>query len=424
MKKILIFLAVIAAALLSGCNKGGMNQNSTDLRAINAVVDAEPVDVLVDGDVKFTNVAPNTATSYTNFDSGGRQVLIRSSTNQATFFDRPVTFTGDSRSSLLIFGHRSSMSTVLLVDDTTAPSSGKARVRFVGLASDVGSVDVYITQGTISSGPAFVSGVLSGVVTAAGEVSGGAYQIIVTTAGTQDVLFQTSAPFSFQAGNNYTLAITPSLGGKLVSAMVIEPGTSGAVTLLSNPISRVKAVNAIADSSGVNFKADGNVILTAVPFTGISSYVNSAGGSHTLAIEASNVPGTNIATLATTLDSARDYTLLASGSMASPRLTLLTDDNSPPSAGNVKIRFVNAVANSNVDALVNFASQVQGIAPDTASTYFTVGANTNYTITFTTPGGVNVIATLTGVQLDAGNVYTVYVFGTTSSAQAKIVRDR
>ena len=419
------FLALLAVAFIAvGCNKSGTNQNSTDLRALNAVVDSEPVDILVDSDVKFANVTPNTATGYTNFNSGTRELLIRSSTNQATLYDKQVTFNSDSRGTLLVYGRRAGMAAIFLIDDTTAPTSGKARVRFVGLAADAGAVDVYLTTSSAITGPAFVSGAIVGAPTTAGEITGGGYQIIVTSTGTQDVLFQSSTAFNFASGNNYTIAITPSLGGKLVNAMVIEPGLNGPVTILSNPISRIKAANAVSDSTGLNFKADGTVILTAVPYTGVSSYVNSAGGNHNLAIEQSNVPGTNIATLATTLASARDYTLLASGTIAAPKLTLITDDNSPPTLGNVKLRFLNAVTNSNVDALVNFASQTQGIVPNSASGYYTVAANTNYTITFTTPGGVNVIASLTGVQLDAGNIYTAYVFGTTSNAQAKLVRDR
>jgi hypothetical protein len=419
------FLALLAVAFIAvGCNKSGTNQNSTDMRALNAIVDAEPLDVLVDSDVKFSAVAPNTATAYANFNSGGREVVIRSNTNQAILYDKTVQFPSDSRGTLLVFGHRSTATTLFLADDTTSPSSGKARVRFVGLSTDSGAVDVYLTTTTALTGPAFVSGALPGAVSAAGEVTGGGYQIIVTASGTQDIIFQSSTAFNFQAGSNYTLSIIPSLGGKLVNAAVIEPGTSGAVTFLSNPIARLKGANAIADSSGINFKTDGTIILTAVPFTGVSSYVSSAGGSHNLQIEQSNVPGTNIATLSTTLSSARDYTLLASGAIASPKLTLIPDDNSPPSTGNVKIRFVNAITGSNVDALVNFASQAQNIAPNSASSYYTVAANTNYTITFTTPGGVTVIASLANVELDAGNVYTAYVFGSTSNAQAKLIRDR
>src|SRR4051812_15389724 len=64
------FLALLAVAfIVAGCNKGGTNQNSTDMRALNAIVDAEALDVLVDADVKFAAVAPNTATSYSNFSS-------------------------------------------------------------------------------------------------------------------------------------------------------------------------------------------------------------------------------------------------------------------------------------------------------------------------------------------------------------------
>jgi hypothetical protein len=425
MRKLFLLLAFIAAAILAaGCNKGGSNQNSVDMRALNALVDTEPVDILVDSDVKFSAVAPVTATNYTNFNSGDREVVIRSNTNQAVLFDKTVNFPSDSRGTLLVYGHRSSTTTLFLSDDTTSPSSGHARVRFVNLSVDTPSVDVYLTTTSALTGPPFVSGAVPGAVTAAGEVSGGGYSIIVTTAGTQDILFQSTAAFNFQSGNNYTVSVIPSLGGKLVNAAVIEPGTSGPVTFLQNPISRIKGSNAITDSTGVNFKQDGTIILTAVPFTGVSSYVNSAGGQHNLAIEQSSVPGTNIAAITATLTSARDYTLLASGTVAAPTLTLITDDNSPPAAGNVKIRYMNGITGSNVDALLNFASQAQNIPSNSASSYFTVAPNINYTITFTTPGGVTVIASLNNVELDAGNIYTAYVFGTPANAQAKLTRDR
>ena len=54
----------------------------------------------------------------------------------------------------------------------------------------------------------------------------------------------------------------------------------------------------------------------------------------------------------------------------------------------------------------------------------TVGAATNYTISFTTPGGVTVIGSISGVELVTQQVYTAYLFGTSSSAQVKLVRDR
>ncbi|HET9652149.1 MAG TPA: DUF4397 domain-containing protein [Usitatibacter sp.] len=419
-------LAMLAAALLAAaCHNGGINQNSTDLRALNAVPDAEPLDVLVDGDVKFGAVPSGTATSYTNFDSGSREVVVRSSTNQGVLFDKSLTFSGDSRGTLVVFGRRNAINTLFLVDDTTTPASGKTRVRFAGAAADAGSIDVYLTTSDLSgAGSAAISGTVAGGVSAVSEVATGSYRVILTTAGTQDILFQSAGTVALNAGAGLTLAATSSLGGKLVNAVIIEPGTSGAVTPLANPVARIKAANAVADSTALNFKADGAMLLTAVPFAGVSSYVNTAAGSHALQLEASNVPGANAATATRSLEAARDYTMLATGSIASPGIALIADDNTLPSSGNAKLRFVNAAGGANVDALVNFASQATGIAPATASAYYSIAAGTSYTITFTTPGGVNVVASLTGVELDSGNVYTAYVFGPASNAQAKLVRDR
>jgi hypothetical protein len=77
-----------------------------------------------------------------------------------------------------------------------------------------------------------------------------------------------------------------------------------------------------------------------------------------------------------------------------------------------------------VDVLLNFAQQATGIPSIGASSYYQIAAGTNYTISFTTPGGITVIASLTNVELDALNVYTAYLFGTSSNAQVRLVRDR
>ncbi|HET7402041.1 MAG TPA: DUF4397 domain-containing protein [Usitatibacter sp.] len=418
-------LALLAAAfLVVGCNKGGTNQNSTDLRALNVVVDAEPLDVLVDNDVKFTKVAAGTTTDFTNFDSGTRSVIIRSSTTLATLATLQINFPSDSRGTLVMFGKRAALGVTLLTNDTITPGAGNARVSFVGLAPDAGSVDFYLVTGnTITGATPTVAAVTAGIATPAVEVPGNNYNIIVTTAGTQDVVFQTSAPVNIAAGSTFTVGVVPSLSGKLVNGLLINQG-SGTVTPLSNPIARVKAANGIPGDTTLNFKADGTVLLTAVPFTGVSSYVSTASGSHALQIEASNVPGTNIASITKTLDPARDFTILAMGTIAAPTLSVLADDNTVPSTGNSRLRFVNAVAGLNVDVLVNFASQATNIAPGTASPYFTIAAGTNYTITFTTPGGVNVVATISGAELDSGFVYSAYLFGTPTSARAILVRDR
>ena len=93
--------------------------------------------------------------------------------------------------------------------------------------------------------------------------------------------------------------------------------------------------------------------------------------------------------------------------------------------GLAKLRFANAmVGSAGTDVLVNFASQTTGLAYTSASAYYSLGPSTSYTITFTTPGGVTALATLSGVEIDAGGVYTAYLLGTTTAPQARLVRDR
>jgi Domain of unknown function (DUF4397) len=426
MKKhyLLIAAAFAVLALVSGC-KGKNSQNTTDMRSLHAVVDAEPLDVLVDSDVKTSALPFGSTSSYVQFDSGTRDVQVRSTTAQTILSDKQLSFSSGVNNTLVIYGKRAAMQTQVVLDDTVSPSSGHFRVRALNLAPDAGAVDLYVTTGPISSsGGSIVPAASYGALTGAAEVANGSLQVTLTTSGTQDILFQSPAQ-NFSDNSTYTIVVLPSLSGKLVSAVLLTQGANPSGTLLQNPFARVKAVNAIPDASALNFKADGTVLLSSVPFMGSSNYVTTAAGTHSLQIEASNVPGTIIASLSKALGAATDYSAIAAGSLAAPSLIAIADDNSLPTSGFAKIRFVNAQPGSAaVDVLLNFAAQTTGLPAGSASTYFQVTPSLTYTITFATPGGVTVIATLSPVEIDAGAVYTGYLFGTGSSAQVRLVRDR
>jgi len=414
----------MAVVGLAGCHNGGSKQNSTNMRVLNAVADAEPLDVLVDSDQKFGAVAPNTVTGYANFDSGTRDTQARSSTNQSILLDKQVSYGSDATGTLLLYGHRSTMQASFVPDDTTAPSSGHARIRAVGLAPDAGPVDVYLTPTDISAGPPILTSVTFGNTSSVTEIPSGTYKIIVTTAGTQEILLQSSTTVSVGAGDNDTIAVMPTLGGKLVNAAFLQQGVNGAAVVITNPLARLKAVNGLTDTT-VNVKLDGNTLLSNVPFAASSTYLTTSSGSHTVSVEPVNVPGSTIASVTSTLTAGRDYTAVTAGTGAAARMAILTDDNSLPNTGFAKIRFVNALADgATVDVLLNFAQEATAIPSIGASSYFQTAAGTNYTISFTTPGGITVIASLTNVELDALNVYTAYLFGTSSNAQVRLVRDR
>lgn len=424
------WLAALLAALavLSGCHNSGHPQNSTDMRSVNAVADSEPLDVLVDNDVKTSGLALGQTSSFSEFDSGTRDVKIRSSTTGSILSDKSVSMASGVANTLLVYGHRASIQTQLLVDDITPIDSGELRIRLVNLAPDAGAVDMYLAA-PITSAPVVIGGAIFGTVTGSAEIAPGNLPITFTSSGTQDVLFQ-SAPQAFTAGNYYTVLVVPTQGGKLVSGLILTQGFDGTGTFLQSSVSRIKTVNDISDSTTVNFKVDNTPVLRAIPFGGNSSYLNTASGNHELEVEASNVPGTNLAATQVNLLSARDYTVLATGTLASAQVTALLDDNTLPAAGFGKLRFVNGLnGGGNVDFLVNSALQTSAVPFAGASSYFSLAPSTTaptntYTITATTAGGVTVLATLTPVEIDAGGVYTVYLMGTPSNAILVLARDR
>lgn len=424
MKRWCIALMIAAAALAGGCNKSGKNQNSADARVLNAVIDAEALDVLVDDDVKQAAVALGVTTGFSTFNSGGRDVKIRSSVNGTTLLEKSLNFPSGSQQTLVVFGRRATMGTLLLLDDTTDPSSGKFKVRAVGLSPDAGAVDVYIVNGDVANVPATISSIGYTSATDFVEVAEGDYRVVYTAVGTKEVLFESPSQ-RFSAGSKNTLAVFPTTGGRLVSAVFLTSGSSAAGTFIANTKARVKAVNAIPDSNALSYFGESTALLSNVPFQGASSYVTTTTGARTLRIEASNVPGTTVASLAQALGAGQDYTMLAVNPLAQASLIALLDNNALPSTGKARVRFVNALAGSgNVDVLVDFASQASGIAFRAASAYVEITAGSTYTVTFASAGGVTSLATLTPVEFLSGAVYTVYLVGNGSSGVAKIARDR
>ena len=421
----LVALSVVLA-LGSACHKG-KNQNSTDVRVVNSVAASAPIDILIDGDVKLAGVAYGVTSSFAEFGSGDHELVVRNTTTQTVLYDKTMSFGSGATTTLVVYGNPAAVGVLQLDDSTTSPSSSaNFKIRTVDGSPDAAAVDVFVTQANdISSAPATFSGALYGAASGFAEAPAGNYNIFVTIAGTKDILYQTTSTIALAANTDYTFVVVPSGGGKLANGVLYAQGSNGTGTYLPNTFGRVKAVNGVPDSVGLTFKVDGTPVLSAVPFAGNSSYVSALAGSRTISVEASNVPGVSLTSTQLQINPARDYTIAAVNALAQVSLVAFVDDNTLPGAGLAKIRFGNLeVGSTNVDVLLNFANQVSALPYATVSSYYSVGPSLTYTISFTSAGGVTVIATLSPVELDAGGVYTAYLVGTPSAPRIVLSRDR
>ncbi len=94
-----------------------------------------------------------------------------------------------------------------------------------------------------------------------------------------------------------------------------------------------------------------------------------------------------------------------------------------PGTGKARVRFVNLnIDNAAVDVLSNFTKSVGNLAYLGASPYQDLDAGT-YTFAFNTSNANVVVATTDTLTLETGKVYTLFLFGTGTAADTRLVTD-
>lgn len=176
----------------------------------------------------------------------------------------------------------------------------------------------------------------------------------------------------------------------------------------------LRVVHASADAPSVDVLVDGTAALSNVPFTAFSEYLSVPAGTRRLQVRAS---GTNTIVIdaGAPLAPGRQYTVVALNEVAMIEPLVLTDDNSAPAAGSVKVRLVHAspvagavdiyVTGPNAD-LSMAAPTLAGVPFKGVSDYLEVPAGT-YQIRVV-PAGTKTVALDSGpVTLTAGQIRTV-----------------
>jgi hypothetical protein len=120
-----------------------------------------------------------------------------------------------------------------------------------------------------------------------------------------------------------------AVGVSLLSVVLTSTGCGS-----SN--ANVRLVNAITGTSSVDMLLDNKNTISGISYGTASGYVKVGGGSHNLIVE---VTGNTSPLINQTFSfSSGDTTVVATNSSA----VVLTDDNSAPSSGNIRIRVINA----------------------------------------------------------------------------------
>lgn len=101
----------------------------------------------------------------------------------------------------------------------------------------------------------------------------------------------------------------------------------------------VRVVHASPDAPEVDVLLDDAVVLSAVPYLGVSEYLEATDGEHNLKVNAAGT-STTVIDEDVTLTDGTDYTVIASGLVAAITPIILVDDNTTPTAGNARVRAI------------------------------------------------------------------------------------
>ena len=126
---------------------------------------------------------------------------------------------------------------------------------------------------------------------------------------------------------------------------------------------RLRVVHASPDAPNVDVLVDGKIVLTNVPYQTASGYLTVGAGSRKIEVRATG-GSQDVINVTVSLTKNKDYTVLAVDTLANITPLLLQDDNTPPAAGNIKLRLVHAAPSvAGVDIYVGAPGSGVGGSP-------------------------------------------------------------
>jgi hypothetical protein len=173
------------------------------IRVMHDSPDAPNVDVFVDGEPMFENVAYSTTSNYQALASGLHRVQISPAGKSVddSVIDINVDLTRGKPYTVLALGKFTSIKSQLLPDTSKAPPADSARVRIIHAATDIGTVDIYPSGSTVPLLTDQYFGSADYV-----NIPAGAYTFDATPAGSTEIVL-TSQQLKFEPGWVYSLVI-------------------------------------------------------------------------------------------------------------------------------------------------------------------------------------------------------------------------
>src|SRR5215831_18834174 len=398
---------------LAGCDSGegvGAAPSQTRLRVVNLVPNAAFLTLTLDNDSPVvTGLGFQQLTGYIQVTAGTREFKVSVDSSQTFIIDISATIIAGTDNTFVVAGPvEDAIGNLILDTQLLTPNGGTFAVRALNTVAGSPPLDIYFTAPGIdlnATAPALTNVTFGQAISVFASVNTGSYEIRATPTGTKEVIYDTGV-VAF-GDKTFVEAIIYGTGSaRLVDVAMLNIDSDGTGQVLPSLLAEFKLLNA-ASVGPLNVFVDGNLILSNVPFAGVSNYQITTAGSHTIEVQAASTPGATQLAIPVNLGAASDTSIAVSGAEGALQGLVLNDNNLPPGFGHARIRFVNASpAFPAVDAYINFVKQFTNIVSNSASPSTEITADftgtTVYEFDFNLAGTTTPVVQLPGVVVIAG----------------------
>ena len=217
------------------------------------------------------------------------------------------------------------------------------------------------------------------------------------------------------------LTLVMSLVVLMIAGLVLVPLSTSA-QMGGDGESKVRVVHASPDAPAVDVYVDGAEVLSDVSFFTASDYLAVPAGDRLVQVTvADDDPENAVISETLTLDTDAAYTVAATGTLSEIAPTVIVDDLSAPAEGDAKVRVYHFSPDAPaVDVLNDGSPLIENLAFPSESDYLSVPAGT-YDLAVTETGTTEpVVIDLTGTELMAGNIYSVFAVDELAQIRAEL----
>jgi len=424
LKNLFLLFAALPLALLSACGGSDDDDGPGQVRLINATTEYASLDFYASDARVSAAVLQDSVSDYVSLGSGSVTFKLKVADSATTSLATARTVTSGVNSTLVAYTTGGTLRTVYMNESEGAPTSGTAKLRVFNGSSEAGSLDVYLTSvgGTLDQVSALINSLGSTYFSSYGEIGRGSYRLVVTSPGNKTDIRLDIPSISFADQQVATLILTNTPGGVLVHGLLLNQ--SGALSPQKNTSARIRLVAGTTANGTVAAAVNGSTLASGLRSPSVGSYTLVPAGVMNTDIQ---VNGVTVGVSGLSATAGADLSLLVLGTPAAPQVTLLSDDNHPPTTStNAKLRLVNGVngLNGSITLTADYSAVASNVAFADASAAASVLAGTDYRLEASSPVSSAELYLATEVTLQATRVYTVFMLGDTTAPLGVLRRDR